>query len=237
MRLTKEVRDHWRQHELRTHGRKNGYVTKGQAERLDLWLPKIALHRDVSVHDSIPKDVALGVEIGFGNGEFLAELTQNFPEHYFLGVEIYLPGIAKAVSRLEACGGIERVRLSQLPAQYVFAHQVDISSLEHIYINHPDPWPKKKHDARRLIQKDFAKLLVSRLKVGGTLSLASDVEELALWMQVILDEVPELQNVAGKGGFITRPEGRIQTKFEQRGHKAGRTSQFLHYIKQYEEKT
>jgi len=232
MRLTREVRDFWLQHEQRTHGRKNGYVTKGQAERLDKWLPKIALHREDSIHDKVPKGVPLGIEIGFGNGEFLADLTQRYPEHYFLGVEIYLPGIAKAVSRLEACEGIERVRLSQLPAQYVLAHQVSEEKVDHIYINHPDPWPKNKHHNRRLIQKNFAKLLLSRLKVGGTLSLASDIDELALWMQSILDDVVGLKNVAGKGGFIDRPEGRIVTKFEQRGTKAGRTSQFLHYVKQ-----
>lgn len=231
MRLTREVRDTWLQHEQRVHGRKNGYVTKGQAERLERWLPKISLHRDDQVHDKIPSDVPLGVEIGFGNGEFLADLTQKNPEHYFLGIEIYLPGIAKALSRLEACDGILRARVSQLPAQYVLAHQVKENSVDMIHVNHPDPWPKHKHHNRRIIQKEFAQVLVSRLKVGGTLCLASDVDELALWMQGILDQVPNLVNEAGKGGFIPRPEGRIITKFEERGIKAGRISQFLRYRK------
>ncbi|MDQ6961767.1 MAG: tRNA (guanosine(46)-N7)-methyltransferase TrmB [Mariprofundaceae bacterium] len=231
MRLTREVRDTWLQHEQRSHGRKNGYVTKGQAERLDKWLPKISLHREDRVQDKIPRDVLLGVEIGFGNGEFLAELTQQYPEYYFVGVEIYLPGIAKAISRLDACDNIERVRVSQLPAQYVLAQQVEPNSVDMIHVNHPDPWPKKKHHHRRIIQKEFANVLASRLKLGGILSLASDIDELAIWMRDILDEVPDLVNEAGKGGFVPRPEGRIVTKFEERGMKAERISQFLRYRK------
>ena len=99
-----------------------------------------------------------------------------------------------------------------------------------VFINHPDPWPKTRHHKRRIIQKDFAKLLVSRIKDGGFIKLASDKPDLAEWMRDILDQTEGLTNVAGIGGFIEREDERIHTKFEERGIKAGRLSQFLHYM-------
>jgi len=232
MRLSKEFRDQFSQQELRTHGRKNGFVTVGQEARLLKWLPIIGLPKDKTLAQAnLPADAPVVMEIGFGNGDFLVHLAQKHPDWLLVGVEIYLPGIAKAVGRLEDAGFIEHVRITQLPAQFVLENQVAENQLHGIFINHPDPWPKARHFKRRLIQKDFANLLVSRLKKGGFIKLASDKPDLAEWMRDILDVTPGLTNVAGKGGFIERDADRPQTKFESRGIRAGRISQFLHYIK------
>ncbi len=232
MRLDSEVRRELLQREMRTYGRKNGFVTKGQAARLKRWLPEIGLPREARLADSgLPEGMPVVMEIGFGNGEFLAHLARSHPEWAFLGVEIYLPGVAKAVARLEDAGVIERCRISQLPAQYVLAHQVGEGELHGVYINHPDPWPKARHHKRRLIQKDFARLLVSRLEPGGFLRLATDKPDLAEWMRDILDDTPGLKNMAGRGGYAPREPGRPMTKFEQRGLREGRESLFLHYVK------
>ncbi len=232
MRLSKEFRDQFSQHEMRTHGRKNGFVTVGQEARLLHWLPKIGLPKEKKLCDSgLLSDAPIVMEIGFGNGDFLVHLAQTHPEWQLVGVEIYLPGVAKAVGRLEDAGVIGRCRITQLPAQFVLTHQVAASQLDGIFINHPDPWPKTRHHKRRIIQKDFAALMVSRLKPGGFIKLASDKADLAEWMRDILDATPGLENVAGPGGFIERDADRPQTKFEQRGIKAGRISQFLHYVK------
>ncbi len=232
MRLTKEFRDQFSQHELRTHGRKNGFVTVGQEARLLKWLPKVGLPKGRSLADAdLPEGAPLVMEIGFGNGDFLAHLAETHSDWLLIGVEIYLPGVAKAVGRMEDAGCIERCRITQLPAQYVLEHQVDAAQLDGIFINHPDPWPKARHHKRRIIQKNFAALMVTRLKVGGFIKLATDKPDLAEWMQDVLDATPELTNVAGIGGFIERDEDRPQTKFEQRGLKEGRISQFLHYVK------
>lgn len=217
---------------MRTHGRKNGFVTKGQETRLMRWLPEIGLPKEKRLRDAdLPAGAPLVMEIGFGNGDFLVHLAQTHPDWLLVGVEIYLPGVAKAVGRLEDAGVIERTRITQLPAQFVLNHQIDEEMLGGIFINHPDPWPKPKHHKRRLIQKDFAQLLVSRLKPGGFIKLASDKPDLAEWMRDILDVTPGLTNVAGVGGFIERDADRPQTKFEQRGIHEGRISQFLHYVK------
>ncbi len=232
MRLTREFRDQFTQHELRTHGRKNGFVTRGQEARLAKWLPRIGLPRDRKLADAnLRPGAPIVLEIGFGNGDFLVHLAQTHPDWMLLGSEIYLPGVAKAVGRLEDAGVIERVRITQLPAQYVLEHQVEEGQLEGVYINHPDPWPKKRHHKRRLIQKDFALLLASRVRSGGFIKLATDKEDLAIWMRDILDQTPGLTNVAGVGGFVPRDEDRPLTKFEQRGLREGRKSFFLHYLR------
>lgn len=236
MRLTPEFRKQFSQHEMRTHGRKNGFVTTGQEARLTRWLPMIGLTHEMTLDDAkIPAGSPVVMEIGFGNGDFLVHLAERHPDWTLVGVEIYLPGVAKAVGRLEDAGFIERTRITQLPAQFVLTRQVNEAQLDGIFVNHPDPWPKVRHHKRRIIQKDFAKLMVSRLKPGGFIKLASDVPELAEWMRDILDQTPGLTNVAGKGGFIDRNEDRLFTKFEQRGIREGRTSQFLHYIKDVKE--
>ncbi len=232
MRLSAEFRDQYIQHEMRTHGRKNGFVTTGQEARLLKWLPKIGLPKDKTLAMAgIPDGSPIVMEIGFGNGDFLVHLAEQHPDWMLVGVEIYLPGVAKAVGRLEDAGFIERTRITQLPAQFVLEHQVAEAQLDGAFINHPDPWPKARHHKRRIIQKDFAQLLVSRIKDGGFIKLATDKPDLAEWMQNILDHTEGLTNVAGIGGFIERDEDRPQTKFEERGINEGRVSQFLHYVK------
>jgi tRNA (guanine-N7-)-methyltransferase len=233
MRLSAEFREQFMQHEMRTHGRKNGFVTAGQEARLLKWLPKIGLPKDKTLNTAhIDQDKPVVMEIGFGNGDFLVDIAEKHPDWILVGVEIYLPGVAKAVGRLEDAGVIERTRITQLPAQYVLEHQVEEGQLDGVFINHPDPWPKPRHHKRRIIQKDFALLLVSRLKQGGFIKLASDIPELAAWMRDILDATPGLKNMAGDAGFIARDKDRVLTKFESRGLKAGRVSQFLHYKKE-----
>jgi len=232
MRLSKEFRDQFIQHEMRTHGRKNGFVTEGQEARLLKWLPVIGLSKEKNLADAdLPPGTPVVMEIGFGNGDFLVHLAKTHPDWVLVGVEIYLPGVAKAVCRLDDAGEIQRCRITQLPAQFVLTNQVAEEQLDGIFINHPDPWPKARHHKRRIIQKDFAELMVTRLKPGGFIKLASDKADLAEWMRDILDATPGLTNVAGVGGFIERDVDRPETKFEQRGNKAGRISQFLHYVK------
>ena len=232
MRLSKEFRDQFSQHEMRTHGRKNGFVTTGQEARLLRWLPKIGLPKEKTLQDvDISDDVPIVMEIGFGNGDFLVHLARTHPDWLLVGVEIYLPGVAKAVGRLDDAGVIERCRITQLPAQFVLTHQVEEAQLDGIFINHPDPWPKARHHKRRIIQKNFSELMVTRLKPGGFIKLATDKPDLAEWMRDILDITPGLKNMAGPGGFIDRDADRPETKFEQRGINEGRESQFLHYVK------
>ncbi len=231
MRLTRAFRDRHVQHEMRTHGRKNGFVTKGQERRLARWMPTVSLPPDTMLAERFAGSAPVVMEIGFGNGEFLVHLARRHPDWRLLGVEIYLPGVAKAVGRMEDAGVIERCLISQQPAQRVLERQIAEGQLTGVYINHPDPWPKKRHHKRRLIQPAFARLLCSRLRPGGFLRLASDHAELAEWMRDILDATEGLENLAGAGHFSTREAERPYTKFERRGIREGRESLFLHYLR------
>jgi len=157
MRLSKEFRDQFIQHEMRTHGRKNGFVTDGQEARLLKWLPLIGLPKEKTLHDAgLPEGAPVVMEIGFGNGDFLVHLSKTHPDWILVGVEIYLPGVAKAVARLEDAGEIERCRITQLPAQFVLTNQVAEQQLAGIVINPPDPCPQARDHTRRIFQKDFA---------------------------------------------------------------------------------
>ena len=230
MRLPPEIRERFLPRGIKIHGRRNGSVTPGQLKRLVRWLPEIGLAPEVSLAEAgIPAGATVLMEIGFGNGEFLAHLARAHPKAWLVGVEVYLPGIAKAIARLEEAGALAHTRISQYPAQHVLEKQTPDAFLDAVFILHPDPWPKKRHHKRRLIQKDFAALLARKLKPGGALWLSTDWPELAEWMREILNAEPLLDNQAPDGGFVPRPQDWPKTKFERRGEAEGRKSVFLHY--------
>ena len=230
MRLPREIRDRFIPRDIKIHGRRNGSVTPGQIRRLMRWLPEVGLDPARRLPEAgIPRHAEVFMEIGFGNGEFLAHLARTYPKAWLVGVEVYLPGVAKAIARLENLGALARTRLSQYPAQHVLADQTPDAFLDAVFILHPDPWPKKRHHKRRLIQPDFAGLLARKLKPGAELWLSTDWPELAEWMRAILNATPELENQARNGGFVPRPTDWPCTKFERRGLAEGRRSLFLHY--------
>ena len=158
------------------------------------------------------------LEIGFGMGETTAAIAQAHPENNYLGVEVHSPGVG---SLLKLIGERElaNVRIVQHDAVEVVEHMVAPGSLAGIHIFFPDPWPKKRHHKRRLIQPPFVHLLASSLTPGGHLHLATDWEEYALQMLDVLNNEPLLVNTVPD--YAPRPEQRPLTKFEQRGRKLG----------------
>jgi len=160
------------------------------------------------------------LEIGFGMGHNLLRQAQQYPEQNFLGIEVYRPGIAAILL------GIERFQLSNVKIIYADAAEVlDKSvpdqSLGVIQIFFPDPWPKRRHHKRRLIQPGFARLLQAKLSMSGQLQLATDWEDYATQMLCVLENTPGLKNSAGKNKFSTKPIQRSPTDFEQRGQRRG----------------
>ena len=154
------------------------------------------------------------LEIGFGNGELLAELAQRHPDTDWLGVEVHTPGVGNLLQRLEA-DGTTNVRIIRHDAVEVVRHMLAPDSLAGVHIFFPDPWPKKHHHKRRLVQPDFVALLASRLAPGGYLHLATDWEDYAERMLEVLGAEPALENTVE--GFAPRPESRPVTRFERRG--------------------
>ena len=154
------------------------------------------------------------LEIGFGMGETTAAIAQANPATDYLGIEVHAPGVGNLLMLMEAAG-IANLRVIRYDAVEVLRHMLPEASLDGAHIFFPDPWPKKRHHKRRLIQPEFVALLASRLKPGGYLHLATDWEEYAQQMLEVLRGEPLLENTAAD--FAPRPGTRPQTKFESRG--------------------
>lgn len=202
---------------------RGGRTTEAQRRALaELW-PRFGV--DFS-HDALELDCLFGrsaprvVEIGFGNGEHLVALAGRHPERDFLGIEVHPPGVGRLLLAL-AASQLENVRVSCHDAVEVFDLQIPSGSLAEIKILFPDPWPKKRHHKRRLIQPAFAACLADRLKSGGRLQLATDWEPYAHQMLQVLNACTALENLAPAGSFADESRERVPTRFEQRGRCLG----------------
>jgi tRNA (guanine-N7-)-methyltransferase len=158
------------------------------------------------------------LEIGFGMGETSAAIAAEHPENDYLGIEVHTPGVG-GLCKLIAETGLSNLRIVQHDAVEVLHEMIAPNTLAGAHIFFPDPWPKKRHHKRRLIQPPLIALLASRLKAGGYLHCATDWEEYALQILEVLSAEPLLENTAQ--GFAPRPDYRPLTKFEQRGLRLG----------------
>ena len=160
------------------------------------------------------------LEIGFGNGEALRFAAGRDHERDLVGIEVHAPGVGRLLNAL-AIDGSTHVRVYHHDAVEVLQHEIADGALDEIRIYFPDPWHKKRHNKRRLVQPELAALLVRKLRPGGRLHLATDWEPYAQHMWDVLDATPGLANRAGPRGQVERPPWRPQTHFERRGLKLG----------------
>ncbi|MCB1683239.1 MAG: tRNA (guanosine(46)-N7)-methyltransferase TrmB [Pseudomonadales bacterium] len=210
--------------------RRRGRITRGQQRALESLSARYCV--DVTHLTSIDatlfgRAAPVGLEIGFGMGHALLDWACQAPEWNLLGIEVYQPGIGAlllGVERLE----IDNVRVIESPAEVALARWIAEASLDEVRIFFPDPWPKKRHHKRRLLQPDFAALLCSRLRPGGRLLLATDWEPYAHWMYTVLEQTRGLINV-WETQFGPRAEERPITNFEARGQRLGHAVWDLEY--------
>jgi tRNA (guanine-N7-)-methyltransferase len=158
------------------------------------------------------------LEIGFGMGETTARIAQTHPGNNYLGIEVHSPGVGSLLKRI-AEDGLTNLRLVQHDAVEALEHMIASASLAGAHIFFPDPWPKKRHHKRRLIQPGFIALLASRLAPGAYLHAATDWQEYAEQILAVFAAESGLVNTAP--GFAPRPDYRPLTKFESRGLKLG----------------
>jgi tRNA (guanine-N7-)-methyltransferase len=210
---------------IRSFVTRAGRITPAQQRALaELW-PKYGIAfatRPLEILTLFGCTAPVTLEIGFGNGENLLALAAAHPERNFLGVEVHRPGVGRMLLGLEA-QALANVRVICHDAVEVLAQQIAPGSLAEILMFFPDPWPKKRHHKRRLIQSPFAQVLASRLAPGGVLRLATDWQPYALEMLEVLSAVAALENLAADGGFSARPQQRVPTRFERRGARLGHT--------------
>ena len=160
------------------------------------------------------------LEIGFGMGQSLVAMAAAAPQTRFIGVEVHRPGVGKLLHSMEE-RGVDNIRVYCHDAVEVLRDCIADASLDTIQIFFPDPWHKKRHHKRRLIQPPFVDLLTRKLKPGGTLHLATDWENYAEQMMAVLEAAGGLVNAFAPGQFAPRPEHRPLTKFEARGERLG----------------
>lgn len=202
---------------------RQGRFTEAQQRAFDGLWPRFGLDYTGAPRDF---DAVFGrsaprvVEIGFGNGDALRFAVARDPARDHIGLEVHAPGVGRLLNALEA-DDAHHVRVYHHDAVEVLIHEIADGSLDEVRIYFPDPWHKKRHNKRRLVQPEFAALLVRKLRVGGRLHLATDWAPYAEHMWDVLDATPGLANRAGPRGHVPRPAWRPQTHFETRGQKLG----------------
>lgn len=214
---------HDRQRPLRSFVLRQGRITPAQARAFDAHWSRYGLDYRGQPRDL---DAAFGrhaprvVEIGFGNGEQLLHAAVHEPDKDFIGIEVHRPGVGRLMNGL-AAADVGNARLYHHDAVEVLAHEIAPASLAQVRIYFPDPWPKKRHHKRRLIQPDFVAFLAGRVAAGGLLHLATDWAEYAEHMLATVDASPSWINRAGTGQYSPCPDWRIETHFERRGTRLG----------------
>jgi tRNA (guanine-N7-)-methyltransferase len=200
-----------------------GRMTDGQQRALETLWPRIGLEYSAAPCDL---DTLFGraapriVEIGFGNGANLVQMAAQRPEADFLGIEVHRPGVGRVLLEIERLG-LNNIRLSNHDAVEVIGEQLPPGCLDEVLVLFPDPWHKKRHHKRRLLNAAFVALLAGRLKGGGVLRTATDWEPYAEAMLEVLGACPLLQNNASDAGYVPRPDSRQPTRFELRGERLG----------------
>jgi tRNA (guanine-N7-)-methyltransferase len=212
-----------RQRGVRSFVLRAGRATAGQQRALAQLWPKYGVEFSPTTLD-LPtlfgRTAPRMLEIGFGAGEALLEFATAHPEIDCIGVEVHRPGVGRLLLGAEAAA-LRNLRVICHDAVEVLQHQLAPASIALAHIFFPDPWPKKRHHKRRLIQPPFVELLAKAIAPGGTLRLATDWEPYAQHMREVIGASSAFVNVAADAGFVTRSAERVLTRFEQRGQRLG----------------
>lgn len=199
-----------------------GRMTPAQQSGLELhWSHKGLLreHGVLNIENAFGRQAPTVLEIGFGMGTSLLQMAQAAPEKNFIGIEVHRPGVGKLLHDM-ADADVENIRVYCDDAVEVLRHCIADASLAAVQIFFPDPWHKKKHHKRRLIQPEFVQLLHTKLQRGGTLHIATDWQNYAEHILTVMQALPNFCNQASEG-YAVRPDYRPKTKFEQRGERLG----------------
>lgn len=216
---------------IRSFVLRKGRLTTAQQFALDeLWphygIEKSQTFLDFDDHFDRPADVI--VEIGFGNGESTWQMARNEADKNFIGIEVHEPGVGQLLMALEE-NDIENVRIACEDAVPFVEQRIAPASLAGVRIYFADPWPKKRHHKRRIIQPEFVDLLATRIAADGILHLATDWQPYADHMLEVMQTCADFENLSADGDYCERPEWRPSTKYEERGKRLGHEVRDLLY--------
>ncbi len=198
-------------------------MTPGQKKALDTLWPEYGID-----FQSSPLEIetltrgfeALKLEIGFGNGDALLAMAANDPRSFYLGVEVHQPGVGRCLNSIHD-SAISNIRLIAHDAIEVMQHMLPAQSLDRVFLFFPDPWPKKRHHKRRIVNRQFRDLLFGLLKPGACLHMATDWQDYAEHMAAEMISDARYKNLGDENGYAKRPVYRPVTRFENRGLKIG----------------
>ncbi|CAB0151925.1 tRNA (guanine-N(7)-)-methyltransferase [Pseudidiomarina piscicola] len=208
---------------VRSFVKREGRLTKGQAAALARSWPTMGLaHADgmLNLDEVFGRSAETIVEIGFGMGQSLVAMAAAAPEKNFIGIEVHRPGVGACLLEAEE-QRVTNLRVFEHDAVEVLNDCIADSALAGVQVFFPDPWHKKRHHKRRLIQPDFVEQLRLKLQKGGVLHLATDWENYAEHMLEVMRSAPQWKNLSPTNDYIPRPEERPLTKFEKRGERLG----------------
>ena len=206
---------------IRSFVLRQGRMSDAQTRFLEAKMPEVGIayrNARIDLAEVFGRQARQVVEIGFGMGDATARIAQALPDTDFVGIEVHGPGVGNLCKLIDT-DRIPNLRIIQHDAVEVLQAMIVPDSLDGVHVFFPDPWPKKRHHKRRLIQPAFVALLASRLKPGGYIHCATDWEAYAIQMLEVLSAEPSLANTAPD--YAPRPDYRPLTKFEQRGLRLG----------------
>lgn len=209
------------QRRIRSYVLRQGRLTSGQAYALEHFWSHYGIEFSptaLDLNQLFGRPAPKILDIGVGMGDTSIALAAAHPENDYLAVEVHKPGLGSLL-RQARDANINNIRVICNDVLEVLMYQISDRCLDHVYIFFPDPWPKKRHHKRRLINPDFLSLLLPKLKAHGRIFIATDWQELAEHVLAVCDHQQGLINLAGRGNAAPRPRWRPLTKFERRGKK------------------
>ena len=208
---------------IKSYVLREGRLTNGQALALEKYWPTMGLEYSSTAIDftqAFGRNAPLVLEIGFGMGKSLVEMANNDPNSNFIGIEVHRPGVGAC---LMDAGELELTNLKvfQHDGVEVMRDSIGAESLDCVQLFFPDPWHKKRHHKRRIVQPEFVESIRQHLKIGGVFHMATDWENYAEHMLEVMTAAPGFSNLSTTGDYVPRPDSRPLTKFEQRGQRLG----------------
>jgi tRNA (guanine-N7-)-methyltransferase len=214
---------------VRSFVRRDGRMTDGQKRAFEVVWPRVGLEIKNGLL-TLAADKKYILEIGFGSGYSLLEMAKSHPEQNFIAIETHKPGVGTLMAEMEV-HQVNNIQIYYADAVEVLKECIPDASMDVIQLFFPDPWPKRKHHKRRLIQSEFVELIATKLKPNGALHLATDWQHYAEHMMKVLTG-SSLKNSVGEGEYSNRSAHRpVITKFELRGQQSGRAIWELQFVK------
>ncbi|GGW83973.1 tRNA (guanosine(46)-N7)-methyltransferase TrmB [Alteromonas halophila] len=208
---------------VKSYVKREGRLTRAQARALEEHWPTMGIEyaeRRLDLTEEFGRSAPVVLEIGFGMGKSLVEMAAAAPDKDFIGIEVHRPGVGACLAEAGELG-LTNLRVMEHDAVEVFQHMLPDAALTRLQLFFPDPWHKKRHHKRRIVQPEFVQRVREKLTIGGHFHMATDWENYAEHMAEVMDNADGYTNTASEGHYVPRPDYRPVTKFETRGQKLG----------------